>query len=101
MNMKDDASTVQSRTPSNAEASPRPSLDFRAMIAIQIAQSLITAFVISSARESPVARLETPVNGTDPKVAVVCADAPTLISVYREWYGSRHLVTLSSSPSRA
>lgn len=99
--MKDSASTLQSRTPSSADPSPRPSLDFRTMIAIQLAQSLITAFVISNTRESPAARVETPVNVTDPKVAVACADAPTLISVYREWYGSRHLVTLSSSASRA
>lgn len=101
--MKDSASTLQPRTPSNADPSPRPSLDFRSMIAIQLAQSLITAFIISNTREStaPVARLEAPVNVTDPKVAVVCADAPTLISVYREWYGSRHPLTLSSSPSRA
>lgn len=99
--MKNSASTLQPRTPASADPSPRPSLDFRSMIAIQLAQSLITAFVISNTRESPVARLEVPVNVTDPKVAVVCADAPTLISVYREWYGSRHPLTLSSSPARA
>ena len=90
--MKDSASTLQSRTPSNAGSS-RAGLDIRTMIALQLAQSLITAFVISHTRESQVSRLEAPVSVTDPKVAVVCVDAPTLISVYREWYGSHHLVT--------
>jgi hypothetical protein len=68
------------------------------MIGIRVAQALITAFHSSSATEPPAAP---PSPGpdpdlSDPKVAAVCADQPTLVSLYRKWYGSHQIVRLAA-----
>lgn len=89
-------------TPSNDTPAPSSRPDIIAMIGIQVAQALITAFHSSSATEPPAAP---PSPGqdpdlSDPKVAAVCADQPTLVSLYRKWYGSHQIVRLAARLTR-
>jgi hypothetical protein len=66
------------------------------MIGIQVAQALITAFHASNTTEPPAAPPGPCPDLLDPKVTAVCADQPTLVSLYRKWYGSNQIVRRSA-----
>ena len=81
--------------PSNDPPAPSSRPDIVAMIGIQVAQALITAFHASNTTEPPACP-----SLSDPKVTAVCADQPTLVSLYRKWYGSHQIVRRSAPRAR-
>lgn len=81
-----------SGTPSNDAPAPSSRPDIIAMIGIQVAQALITAFHASNCTEPPPVYPAPRPGLSDPKVTAVCADQPTLVSLYRKWYGSHQIV---------
>lgn len=86
--------------PSNDAPAPSSRPDIIAMIGIQVAQALISAFHASNATEPPAAPPSPCPDLSDPRVTAVCADQPTLVSLYRKWYGSHQVVRLGSRRAR-
>jgi hypothetical protein len=74
-------------------SSRRP--DLVAMIGIQVAQALITAFHASNMMEPPGAPPCPPLESSEPIGTTAFTDEPALVSLYRSWYGSNHVVRLS------
>lgn len=83
------------KSPSNDAPASSRRPDFASMIGIQVAQALITAFHASNTIEPPAAQPSTPPELSEPIKTAAIADGPTLVSLYRSWYGSNHVVRLS------